>query len=302
MSGSIYLWALTVKVPEEAVPEIMALLPEGEVSQSCFKEGHSPQADLWIIETHYRVKPEIAQLSLPLGVLAASRNETPYEIGLSEIPAKGWLKANQESFAPIQAGRFVIHGQKDKAKIPSHAHAIQMETSAAFGTGEHPTTYGCLMMIQKIRPLRRHQSAVDVGTGTGVLAIALAQRGQPRICAGDMDAESVAVAIDHVKRNTQRSVIRVVKAEGFKNRAIANSKPYDLVISNIFARPLARLAPAMRVHLKAGGRVILAGFLHKDVPLVLRAYAAQRIYLKRRSVYGNWSILLLERPNRSKTT
>lgn len=300
MSAVTFLWALSVKVPENLIPDVMAQLPEDEVSQSCFKANGTAQDDHWIIETHYKAAPELGLFSTALSVLAASQGAPPYDIQLQKIPAKGWLKANLESFPPIYAGRFVIHGKKDRAGLPSHLYGIEMETSAAFGTGEHPTTHGCLMMLQTLPALKRHQHAFDLGAGSGILALALAQQGQPLTLASDMDAESVAVAIGNVHHNRTRGVVRVVKAEGFKNRMITKKKPYDLVVSNIFARPLAKLAPALRKHLKLGGRVILAGFLHKDVPMVLRAYAQQRIHFIRRAMHGNWSILLLSRPDRRR--
>jgi ribosomal protein L11 methyltransferase len=293
-----FVHSLTILAPESAVEEILSLMPPKALAETSFKvsnDDRRPDAP-WIAESLYKEEPDIGELTLSLHILAASKNHAPYTVEIRKLPAKGWVEANQASFTPIRAGRFVLHGRKDKAALPSHLHGIEMEASAAFGTGEHPTTYGCLMALQQIPRLKRHQYAADIGTGSGVLALALARLGQGRVVATDLDAESVAVAVHNVHHNGARSVVRVVKATGFQSRILRQKKPYALIVANIFANPLASLAPAMRRHIQPGGRVVLAGFLHRQVPLVLRAYEKQRFRLIRRLRYGEWSILILQRP------
>lgn len=300
MSAPVVVWSLKIHARQEDMNAFMGFLPEGEVGQSCFKVDVDDRSDdaLWLLDTLYPEPPDTAALTAALCVWEASRKGGPVTWRLETLPVKGWLKANQDSFAPIYAGRYVIHGRKERGQIPLHHLRMEMESSAAFGTGEHPTTHGSLQMLQRLPRLRRHQHVLDLGTGTGILAMGAALRGRPSVVAGDLDAESVAVAIHNVQHNGTRAVIRVVQSDGFRHRQIRKKKPYDLILSNIFARPLARFAPAMRAHLKTGGQVILAGFLHKDVPMVLRAYERQRIHLVRRMIYGHWSILLLQRPLR----
>jgi ribosomal protein L11 methyltransferase len=156
------------------------------------------------------------------------------------------------------------------------------------------------MALQSIPTLKRHQRAADIGTGTGVLAIAAAALGQGRIWASDMDAPSVLIAKENVKRHAMSAQINLLMATGFKHRAFAKNKKFDLIISNIFARPLAGLAPTLAAHLKSGGYVVLAGFIHQDAAMVRGAYQKQRIYLHQRIICGVWTILILKKPLRSK--
>lgn len=292
-----HVWSLTVHVPENMVQDVLALQPQGDVGQTAFKadpEDRSPNP-LWIVESLYPAEPDIKTCLMELSILSAGNHHAIYPHALQKIPATGWLQANQNSFMPIEIGRVIIHGQKNRVNIPAHRIGIELESSCAFGTGEHPTTYGCLMALQSLNYLKPNARVLDVGAGSAILAIAMAKRYKTCVIATDMDADSVAVAQDNCSKNGVTAFVTNRKAMGFAHAAIARHKPYDVILSNIFARPLAKLAPAMRAHLKPGGIVILAGFLHKDAALVMHAYAQQRIYLRRRICFGNWSILVLRK-------
>ncbi|MBI3418679.1 MAG: 50S ribosomal protein L11 methyltransferase, partial [Proteobacteria bacterium] len=275
-------------------------LPAHALGQTVFKRDADERGDdpTWIVQGIYERPPDIKSLSVTLDVLSAARNHGSYRLMLQEIPATGWLQKNQESYVPIRAGRIVIHSHKDKSSVAAHQRGIELPVGAAFGTGEHPTTFGCLMALQRAGVLRRGMRVLDVGTGSGILAFAAARLARVKVLGGDNDAESVTIARENIRRNGLCRFVRMEKAEGFRNRRIARQKPYALVVSNIFARPLARLAPGMRRHLAQGGRVILAGFLHRDANRVKNAYAAQRIHLEHRLNCGAWAILTLRRPCR----
>jgi ribosomal protein L11 methyltransferase len=290
-----YVWSLTLTIPQSVVEEALAMLPEGDVGQTAFKvdkEDRSPDP-AWIAESLYIKEPDVAALQLEISVLAVTHAHAPYIFSLNKLPAQGWLQANQDSFAPIENGRVVIHGSKDK--IASHRIGIQLDASCAFGTGEHPTTFGCLMALQQLHGLKPNARVLDLGAGSAILAMAMAKLYKTRVVATDMDVDSVLVARENCRTNGVLAFVRNEKAMGFNHAVIAKNKPYDVILSNIFARPLARLAPDMRRHLKAGGYVILAGFLHKDVARVMNAYAMQRIHLVRRLRFGHWSILVLRK-------
>lgn len=292
------LQSLAVTVPQSCADFVFAHLPEDALSSTAFKcDGADFGSDpLWVVEALYDAKPDIVALSLELGILAASRGENAYRVAMGEVAGEGWLKANQQSFAPIVAGRVVIHGRARRAAAQAPYKGIAMDPSGAFGTGEHPTTYGCLMALQQMKVLRKNIKALDIGTGSAILALAMCKAiGVRQIVATDSDAETVQVAQDNIKKNGARRFIRCAKAIGFHHHTIARHRPYDLIVSNIFARPLMRLAPAMRKHLKRGGRVILAGFLNFQENAVIRAYAAQRIDLEKRMRVGVWTIVVLRK-------
>jgi ribosomal protein L11 methyltransferase len=154
--------------------------------------------------------------------------------------------------------------------------------------------------MQRAGVLKRGMRMLDIGTGSGILAFAAAKLAHAKVVASDNDAESILVAKENVRSNGLSARIRLAQATGFRARLITRNKPYALIVSNIFANPLARLAPAMRAHLAPGGRVILAGFLQRDAHRVRNAYAQQRIYLERRQDYGSWVILQLRKPAKTK--
>lgn len=291
-----YVWSLTLYVPQSVIEDTLMLLPEGEVGQTAFKADAEDRSEnpLWIAESLYLVEPDIKACLMELSILASGNSHAPYHHELQKLPAQGWLKANQDSFAPIEIGRVVIHGEKDRATIPAYRTKIELEASCAFGTGEHPTTFGCLTALQALH-IKPHAHVLDLGAGSAILAMAMAKLFKTHVVATDMDADSVIVADANCRKNGVARFVTNRKAMGFAHAEIAARKPYDVILSNIFARPLAKLAPEMRRHLKPGGIVILAGFLHKDVARVAGAYALQRIYVQRRLRFGNWCILVLKK-------
>ncbi|MBY0429203.1 MAG: 50S ribosomal protein L11 methyltransferase [Alphaproteobacteria bacterium] len=292
-----YVWSLTITVPQSVIEDALMLLPEGEVGQTAFKADAEDRSanPAWIAESLYIQEPEIKTCLMELSILSGGNNHAPYRHDLQKIPAQGWLQANQDSFAPNMVGGVVIHGEKDKSCLPSHRANIELEASCAFGTGEHPTTYGCLTALQALHHIKPHARVLDLGAGSAVLAMAMAKLFKTRVVATDMDADSVIVAEQNCRKNGVARFVTNRKAMGFAHAAVLRQKPYDVILSNIFARPLAKLAPEMRKHLKPGGIVILAGFLHKDVARVANAYAMQRIYVLRRLRFGNWCILVLKK-------
>jgi ribosomal protein L11 methyltransferase len=291
------VWSLTVCVPHSVIEDALMLLPEGDVGQSAFKADAEDRSEnpLWIAQSLYLVEPELHGFLTELSILSASHHHGAYRHELNALPAQGWLQANQDSFAPIDIGRVVIHGQKDKATLPNYRTKIELEASCAFGTGEHPTTFGCVTALQALHGLKPNARVLDVGAGSAILAMAMAKLYKVRVVATDMDADSVVEAELNCRKNGIARYVTNRKAIGFHHPAITNNKPYDVILSNIFARPLAKLAPIMRAHLKPGGVVILAGFLHKDVVRVQNAYAMQHIFVQRRLRFGNWCILVLKK-------
>ncbi|HVY11986.1 MAG TPA: 50S ribosomal protein L11 methyltransferase [Alphaproteobacteria bacterium] len=289
------VYSLKIETPFSAVDAVFDVLPEDTLGQSGFKKNADDRSEnpLWVVEGIYAVPPDETAISVRLEIIARAQSHAPYRFSVESLPTQGWLARNEESYAPIRIGKIIIHGPRQNI---SSRYAIALPIGAAFGTGEHPTTHGCLMALQQAGMLKRGARVLDVGTGSGILALAAAKLAHAKVVAGEIEAESVAIARENVHRNGARNLVRVEKAEGCRHRVIARGKPYDVIVSNIFAKPLAKLAPAMRKHLKPGGRVVLAGFLHRDSNLVRSAYAAQRIYVERQKSYGAWRILILRRP------
>ncbi|MFI4934193.1 MAG: 50S ribosomal protein L11 methyltransferase [Caulobacterales bacterium] len=204
-----------------------------------------------------------------------------------------WLAMSLSGLPPVRAGRFFVYGAHDKGRIPPNAVDLRIEAGAAFGTGHHGTTVGCLIAFDALLKARRFGRVLDVGAGTGVLAIAAARVGAACVVGTDIDPISVRIAAENAAAN--RACVRFVAADGLANRQVAAGMPYDLVFANILARPLVRLAPDIRRALKRGGVAVLSGLLRRQERQVRAAYLARGFRLQRRIHRDAWATLVLRR-------
>ncbi|HUZ12901.1 MAG TPA: 50S ribosomal protein L11 methyltransferase [Caulobacteraceae bacterium] len=204
-----------------------------------------------------------------------------------------WLALALSGLPPVRAGRFVVHGAHDRGRVPANAVGLRIEAGAAFGTGHHGTTLGCLLALDGLLRRRRPGRVLDVGTGTGVLAIAAARAGAEIAIGADIDPVAVRIAGENARLNGAGARSRFVRADGLGGALIGAAAPYDLVFANILAGPLVRLAPAIRRALAPGGVVILSGLLRSQERQVLAAYGGLRLRLVRRIHLDAWATLVL---------
>ncbi len=204
-----------------------------------------------------------------------------------------WLALALSGLPPVKAGRFFVYGAHDKGRVPANVVDLRIEAGAAFGTGHHGTTAGCLSAFDAALKARRFPRVLDVGTGTGVLAIAAARTGSRVIVGSDIDPISVRIARENARLNRAR--VRFAAADGLAHRDIARAAPFDLVFANILARPLVRLAQPIRTALRPGGVAILSGLLRHQERHVRAAYLARGFALQRRLHRDAWATLVLRR-------
>jgi ribosomal protein L11 methyltransferase len=204
-----------------------------------------------------------------------------------------WLAMALSGLPPVRAGRFFVFGVHDRGRAPVNAVNLRIEAGAAFGTGHHGTTVGCLIAYDALLKARRFEKVLDVGTGTGVLAIAAARTGSRVTIGTDIDRISVRIARENARVNRART--RFAHADGLSHRLVATSARYDLVFANILARPLANLAQAIAATVKPGGSVILSGLLRSQARYVLAAYRSRGLRLRRRINRDAWTTLVLAR-------
>lgn len=172
------------------------------------------------------------------------------------LPDIDWVAQSLEGLKPVRAGRFLVHGAHDRDKRRNGDLAIEIEAGLAFGTGHHGTTAGCLEMLERVVLRERPRRALDLGTGSAVLAIALAKLARIPVLATDIDPVAIRVAAANVRLNHAAALVTTATAPGFHHPVFATWAPFDLIVANILARPLMRLAPAMARHISPGGSLV----------------------------------------------
>jgi ribosomal protein L11 methyltransferase len=260
---------------------------EGQAAIAAF-EGAGGR---WDITVHFAEAPD--QVSIRDLVGLAAGGEVAADIAFDIVEAKDWVKATLDELVPVRAGRFMVHGQHDRAKVPPNKLGIEIEAALAFGTGHHGTTRGCLLLLDHVLKARRPHRVLDLGTGTGVLAIAAAKALHHKVLASDIDPPSVRVARQNARLNAAGNWVQVVRATGFSAPQFAAHGPFDLVLANILANPLRLLATPMTRHLAPSASVILSGLLTHQAPGVIAAYRARGLKPVRHLKIEGWSSLLL---------
>ena len=278
----------------EAALEMAAILDElsGAVSAFETREADGKSPALWRIEAYPHQPALDAPTEIRLALAAAGAGGELLHIVEERLPEHDWLAENRRDFPPQHVGRFFIHGSHWRGPAPASAIAVEIDAATAFGTGEHPSTRGCLLALEQLTRRRRFRRPLDIGTGSGILAIAAAKRLHRPVIAGDIDPEAVRVARHHARRNGLAGRVRFLNAAGYRGRALRRHK-CDLILANILARPLALMARDLKRAIAPGGVAVLAGLLRRQEPLVLAAHRAQRLSLVRRLVIEGWSTLVL---------
>jgi ribosomal protein L11 methyltransferase len=251
-------------------------------------------ADLWSVEAYF---PEGAPDEVEAGIrdrLGGDAFGAP--LAVEALAPADWVAVGLAQLRPVFAGRFVVHGSHDRHRVPPGRIRIEIDAAQAFGTGHHATTAGCLEALDRLLGARRFRSPLDLGAGSGVLAIALAKALRARVLAGDIDPVAVRTARDNARRNGVAPLVRVVEAAGLAHPALRAAAPFDLVVANILARPLMELAPALVRALAPGGALVLSGLLSHQRERVVAAYRAQGARLVSARVVAGWGVLTLERP------
>lgn len=214
-------------------------------------------------------------------------------IELEDLSDINWVAISQAALPPVTAGRFVVHGSHDRARIPFGPRAILIDAGEAFGTAHHATTLGCLLAIDRLARSGRFRRVLDLGCGSGVLAIAAA-RALPaaQVIATDSDPVAVAVARANAEANGCRR-IAFACADGLAHPWLRHAAPFDLIIANILAGPLRALAGCVAASVRRGGSVVLSGILNFEAPAVIAAYLAHGFYLAQRQQIDDWTTLTL---------
>lgn len=257
-------------------------------------------APFWVIEGICDLAPDEGGVKSALA--AASQTGIAPDFAIIAHGERDWLAENRASFPALHIGRFWIHGAHIKDAPPAGAKALHVEAAEAFGSGTHPTTEGCLRLIDDVLKKYRPQSVLDLGAGSAILAMAVAKVfPKAQILASDIDPIATTTAMGNRRLNgIAPRDMRCVTSKGFAHRTMSQKAPYDLLIANILAGPLKALAPDIARHLSAHGTLVLSGILTSQERQIRAAYRAKGLIITDRIRIGGWSALAFRRASHKK--
>ncbi len=289
-------WHLKMIVEEDNVPTFEGYLDEvaDALLASLVETGEN--TGKWLLEAIFEKRPDMAQLDMLLEIAAKTLEiETPtYTIGA--LPNKNWLKDSLISFPPVTIGEFYIYGSHITDAPPADKISIKIDAATAFGSGEHPTTEGCLTAINDLHKKGfKPKNILDMGSGSGILSIAAAKVLKTKIIASDIDEEAARVTQENAILNEVDDLLQAKKGAGYRSGFVRMNGPYDLILSNILAKPLIRMAPSAFKQLNKGGKVILSGLLIRQEKWVANAYEKQGFVHEKTYHIGEWSTLVYKK-------
>jgi ribosomal protein L11 methyltransferase len=249
--------------------------------------------DRWRVEAYFDIDAGDRDLAAELAPLV-EWPLPPFEI--ETVPELNWVAISQAALPPVPAGRFTIHGSHDRGRVAHGPNAILIDAGEAFGTAHHATTLGCLLAIDRLTRTHTFENILDLGCGSGVLAIAAAKAmPHAHIIAADMDPQSVKVAMENVRLNGVGRRIVLVVGNGLGHPKVRSRAPFDFLIANILAGPLIHLAPSISRAVVGGGTLVLSGILIPQAPEVIATYLAHGFALRRHERITGWSTLAFRR-------
>lgn len=280
-------------LPEAAATQLEHSFDGVALSTSAFEVDEA--GHVWRCELLFDAPPDMAEIMRRVALLAAIASVKTPAVEMAIIEQQDWLSLVAQNFPPLMIGRFFVHGSHVTDIPPVGSIPIQVEAGAAFGSGEHGTTRTCLQGMVWVAQRTSPAKVLDMGTGSGILAIAAAKLWNAEILAVDIDPIAVQVTADNIRINREHTVIQTAVSDGYKSAAVKHFGACDLVIANILARPLVKFAPALTSTLTHGGYAILSGLLVDQEAMVFSAHRVQGLRLVKRFSYEGWCTLVLQK-------
>ncbi len=290
----VKLWQLQIFCPANAVALIEECFEENSLAVSSFEFNETES--VWKVELLYDFPLNSNDIDIKLRIISESHSNFPIDFNITEVEQKDWQSEILKTFPPFRVRRFFIHGSHYKDAIPVNTIPLLIDAGTAFGSGEHETTSGCLIALDDILKRKKIKNALDMGCGSGILAISYVKSTNKKAVAIDIDAQSVKVAKQNFEINKTAQNISAYVGDGFKSGKIKKCKKFDLIFANILARPLVKMSKELSCKLSDnGGLVILSGLLNYQMRFVHNAYRMQGLRLVKHIKNGNWSILVMEK-------
>jgi ribosomal protein L11 methyltransferase len=280
-----------IEVPEAAAMRLAealeAALDPSPVAVGLFERGH----DRFEVFAHYEAAPGREAL---LKLIAEAAGGAVGPLQIEALPPADWVTLSQGKRGKVAAGRFLVHGSHDRGQARRRLLAIEIDAGQAFGTAHHASTRGCLLALHYVLKRGRPREVIDIGTGTGVLAIAAAKALKRNVIASDNDPVAAAAAAENARKNGVGSLVRVVTADGFGHPLLRRTKA-DLLFANLLERALYALAPQLRRHVAHAGIAVLSGLTETQARAIEARTRAQGFVLKKRIILEGWTTLIIAR-------
>lgn len=284
-------WKIEFELPLAAVENAEDGFADLALSVSSFEVNE--RAKIWHIEILCSAMPDPEEINRRLLLLSALFDFPAPTPRVMRLEPRDWLAAVARGFPPMVIDRFYVHGAHCTDTPPPGLLALQVDAGAAFGSGEHATTRACLRALSWLSKQRDRAKILDMGCGSGILAIAAAKLWKTSVLAADIDPVAVRVTQENARINRAGDSVTALVSNGYASERVRRAGPYDLILSNILARPLVAFAPALGAHLAPGGVAVLSGLLASQEPMVLSAHRAQNLRLIKRFADGDWHTLVI---------
>jgi ribosomal protein L11 methyltransferase len=286
-------WRVVFDVPMSAAATAEESFTDLALAVSGFETDE--KNEIWTIDVLCADKPDEAEFMRRLSVIAKLHGFSAPSPRVEQVVQQDWLAAVARDFPPLSVGRFYVHGAHVVKPPPYGMIAIQVDAGAAFGSGEHGTTRTCLEALEWLARRHSFSRVLDLGCGSGILAIAAAKLWHAEVLAADIDSVAVRVSAENVRINRVSAQVKSVVSDGYASGEIKRRQPFDLIIANILARPLVSLAADLARALAPGGVAVLSGLLVDQETMVRSAHQLQGLRLHKRFVHQGWCTLVIGR-------
>jgi ribosomal protein L11 methyltransferase len=297
MADAPSTYVATIDVPAGAAEAVAATLEGAETPAALAVTLFELGGGLVEVSAHYAEEPALEQLLAMIG--AAIGAGDCGGVRIEHLLAENWVARAESLRVPVRAGRFIVHGRHDRGAVPHSRKVIEIDAGLAFGTAHHATTRGCLIALDRLIKRERPLGVLDIGTGTGILAIAAARALNVPVLASDIDPIATTTARDNARMNGVAALVQVVQAAGVSHPKLRHATA-DLVFANILLKPLLALAPDLARAVRPGGICILSGLLATQAPPIEARLRALGFRLQSRILLDGWATLLFRRGSRRR--
>ncbi len=289
-----HIYCFSLEAPFDQTSQFADLLSEmGNEHPPAVSIHETGNPLIWGLDAYFETEPHIKDLT---ALLETTHLPLP-ELKLRQLPNRDWVSIVQSEMSPVKAGRYFIHGSHDRKLAGIRAGDIEIDAGQAFGTAHHGTTRGCLLALDQLFKKQRRdrfKNLLDLGTGTGLLAIAAAKVLRHKVLASDIDPVSVRIANENAVLNNVGPLLKTIEADGIRHPTLQNAAPYDLLIANILAAPLRSLASDIQNCMRPGGQLVLSGLLQTQSRSIEACYHQRGFRLVERLPLDEWMTLILQ--------